>query len=71
MTTRAEHLKWCKDRANECLDKDNPTEAIACFISDVGKHPETEKIASSPLWAVGMMSANDVNATRKFINDWG
>lgn len=39
---RAEHLQWCKDRANEYVDKNNLSEAFASFQSDMTKHPETD-----------------------------
>lgn len=42
MKTRAEHLKWCKERANECLDNGNISEAFTSMASDLSKHPETE-----------------------------
>lgn len=29
---RSEHLQWCKDRALECLDRNDLTEALASFI---------------------------------------
>jgi hypothetical protein len=38
--TRAEHLAWCKERALEYLP-DDPAQAMASFVSDLGKHPET------------------------------
>lgn len=38
---RAEHLQWCKDRANEYVDNNDMTNAFASFQSDMSKHPET------------------------------
>jgi len=40
-TTRAEHLKWCKERALEYAKAGDNTNAFASFQSDMGKHPET------------------------------
>jgi hypothetical protein len=42
MTTRQEHLNWCKTRALEYANSGNYQEAIASMLSDLGKHPETE-----------------------------
>ncbi len=39
---RSEHLQWCKNRAMEYLGNGDPKNAIASFMSDMGKHPETE-----------------------------
>lgn len=40
--TRAEHLRWCKDRALEYARMGQPQEAMTSMFSDLGKHPETE-----------------------------
>lgn len=42
MTTREEHLKWCKTRALEYLESGDIHNAIASMMSDLGKHPETQ-----------------------------
>jgi hypothetical protein len=46
--TRAEHVKWCKQRARQEYDfkkADNPEEArqnaVNSMLSDLGKHAET------------------------------
>lgn len=41
MESRSEHLKWCKQRANECINRNDMAGAFASFCSDMGKHPET------------------------------
>lgn len=38
---RAEHLKWCKQRAIEYVQKGNLQEAYASMLSDLGKHEDT------------------------------
>lgn len=38
---RHEHVKWCKDRAIEYLDKGDTKNAVASFVSDMNKHDET------------------------------
>jgi hypothetical protein len=50
--TRAEHLKWCKDRAFELADQGDVIGAWGSFLSDMRKHPETEDHMALPL---GMM----------------
>lgn len=56
MTTRAEHLAWCKQRALAELEVPNEAEglknALASMASDLTKHPETETHAAIGL---GMM----------------
>jgi hypothetical protein len=42
--TRAEHVRWCKARALECLERDGMKEAIASMVSDLRKHPETQAL---------------------------
>jgi hypothetical protein len=37
---RASHLAWCKERALAYLPGD-AKQAVASFLSDLGKHPET------------------------------
>lgn len=49
---RAEHLKWCKQRALEYCDAGDVNQAWASMTSDLGKHPETENHAAIQL---GMM----------------
>lgn len=51
-TTRAEHLKWCKDRAMEYCNNGDLTNALASFASDLGEHEET---AGHPAIQLGMM----------------
>ena len=56
MTTRAEHLAWCKQRAHAELEVPNEAEGLknawASMASDLTKHPETETHAAIGL---GMM----------------
>lgn len=39
---REEHLQWCKDRANQYLDKGDVQGAFASFNSDMSNHQETK-----------------------------
>ncbi len=75
--TRADHLKWCKERALRELDfylaKADPTacnNAFSSIASDLGKHPETEGhsgiMLGMMMLLVGQLDAPD--AMRRFIN---
>jgi hypothetical protein len=41
MTTRNEHLVWCKERALDYVDKGDLQQAFLSMTSDLGKHSET------------------------------
>lgn len=47
-----EHLKWCKQRALEILDKGDLIGALTSMTSDMRKHPGTARNAGVEL---GMM----------------
>lgn len=67
---RKEHMEWAKGRANEYLDKGNREEAIASFMSDLGKHAETEQLQPMVMMYVMMMQDDSIEGTRGFINDF-
>lgn len=69
MRTRAEHLKWCKDRALEYADAGDYKNAIASMLSDLQKHEET-KINNSALHMLGILAAQsgNVEEVRRYIN---
>ena len=54
MTTRAEHLQWCKDRAMEYVKTGDYNQAITSMLSDLTKHPETEKSGTGICAQIGM-----------------
>jgi hypothetical protein len=68
MITRAEHLQWCKDRAMEYVNAGDYTNAITSMLSDLTKHPETEKSGTGICAQIGMMElmrgATKESATR-------
>lgn len=69
MTTRAEHLAWCKQRALEYVDEGDNNEALASMMSDLGKHPDTQGHGAIGL-GVAMAAAGALNSAdemRKFI----
>ena len=52
--TRAQHLRWVKDRANDYLEAGQPQQAWQRVISDLCKHSSTRGHAAIVL---GMMLA--------------
>ena len=64
--TRNEHLAWCKQRANDLVNKGRYLEAINSMISDLGKHPETA--SSIGIGAMLMLTVRDVPSARRYID---
>ena len=64
MTTRAEHMEWCKKRALDYVDRGDLTNAYASMGSDLGKHPETR---DHPAISLGMqlMMIGDLSTPEK------
>jgi hypothetical protein len=52
MTSRAEHLAWCKQRALEYVDAGDNQGAFTSMASDMSKHPDT---ANTDVQVLGMM----------------
>lgn len=52
MTTRTQHLDWCKQRAMEYCNNGDTHNAMASIMSDLTKHEETEDHSAIQL---GMM----------------
>ena len=48
MTTRAEHIVWCKSRALAHVKAGELTEAVASMVSDLGKHDATATALLNP-----------------------
>ena len=67
--TRAEHLRWAKDRALVYADMGDVSQAMASLGSDLNKHPETKGHAGMELMM--MLAVNGHLSTpreiRKFI----
>jgi hypothetical protein len=51
MTSRAEHLAWCKQRALEYVDAGDNQGAFESMASDMRKHPDT---ANTDVQVLGM-----------------
>ena len=56
--TRAEHLEWCKKRANEYIDRGDTINAFASFQSDMTKHPETANHLALELGTMLLVTGN-------------
>ncbi len=67
--TRAEHLKWCKDRALEYVDLGDTSQAYASMVSDMRKHTETENHSAIELGMMMLMGGHlsTQEEMRKFI----
>ena len=68
MEPRAEHLKWCKDRALEYLDAGDLNQAFTSFQSDMTKHPETKNHAALQI-AILLLFGGHLS-TDKEMRDW-
>lgn len=58
MMSRSEHLKWCKERANEYVEKGDLKNAFASFQSDMSKHPETQNHLALEMGTMLLISGN-------------
>lgn len=69
MSTRAEHLAWCKERALVYVDHGDLHQAFASMASDLSKHPETEKHGAIELGMMMLMGGflDTPQEMRKFI----
>jgi len=70
MTNRTEHLEWCKQRANEYVERNDLQNAFASFQSDMGKHPETANHIALELGTMLLISGNlsTAHQMREWIN---
>lgn len=66
--SRAEHLKWCKDRALEYVEQGDLGQAFASFQSDMRKHKETRDHIALNLGTMLLMSNN--LETEKQMKEW-
>lgn len=66
---RAEHLQWCKDRANEYLEKNDIQNGVASMLSNMDKHKETRGV-NKIVALLGIMAVenHDIDAAKRFVN---
>ena len=67
MKTRAEHMRWCKDRALEYVKSGDGQEAMSSMISDLRKHPETSSSVKIGFMVMTATNPKDLSAVRRFI----
>lgn len=69
LTTRAEHMAWCKQRALRYLNTPQWSESITSMMSDLGKHPDTANHAGIQLGMMLLMAGQlkTPDEMRKFI----
>lgn len=69
VVTRQEHIKWCKMRARQYLDKGDIENAWASMSSDLQKHPETANHSGLMLGTMQVMNGmlSTVDDMRRFI----
>ncbi len=67
--TKAEHLEWCRQRAEEWLAYGDVPNAVTKFMSDYDQHPECNIEVYSPILAMATKALydNDPAIAREFI----
>lgn len=67
--TRAEHLKWTKNRALEYVNMGDKDQALISMMSDLGKHQELRDHAAIQLTTMMISSGllNDMAKVRQHI----
>jgi len=70
MTTRAEHLEWCKQRAREYCDRGDAMNALTSMFSDLEQHPETAGHKGSQIGLMLMLGGqlSEPAEARRFID---
>ena len=56
MSTRQEHLDFCKQRAMEYVERNDLLNAVTSMMSDLTKHPETKSVGDA-LSGLGLLAA--------------
>lgn len=69
MTTRAEHLAWCKERAIDALDGGDMHAAVMSMISDLGKweKPLYDQSTLAMISTEGLMFCNTPQQVKHWI----
>jgi hypothetical protein len=70
--TRAEYMKWSKDRALKLLEDGKPEQAWTSMVSDLNKHPETAGHIGIKM-GINLLAANLMSTPaqiKKFIEDF-
>lgn len=67
--TRAEHVRWCKERARKYLRAGDAQQAVTSMLSDLGKHDATARLAET-VGMIGIMSARSLADAQRFVEDF-
>lgn len=67
---RAEHLRWCKDRATEYVTRGDLKNAVMSMLSDMEKHPETAFGKSPAGSTLAMLGAMEINNGPAAVQRW-
>ncbi len=65
---RAEHLQWCKDRANKLIEEGDLTQAFTSMQSDMGKHEGTAEHKALELGTL-LLIGGHLNTVKQML-DW-
>lgn len=65
MTTREDHLKWCKERAMEYVNNGDVQQGVTSMLSDLGKHPDTKSSVSFGVMI--SMTVHDRDSAKRFV----
>lgn len=65
--TRAEHMRWAKNRALDYVVHGDLNGALASLLSDVSKHDDTRDLASFVM-TLGPTHATSAASMRSFID---
>lgn len=65
MSTREEHLKWCKERAMEYVNSGDFQQGVTSMLSDLSKHPDTK--SSVGVGVMISMTVHDCAAAKRFV----
>lgn len=68
MMTRAEHLRWAKDRALEYAAMGDTSQTLASLGSDLNKHPDTAGHAGLELGT--MLAMGGFLSTAEELREW-
>lgn len=67
--TRAEHIKWCKERAIQEMEyTHDPKQGVISMMSDINKHPETANDTLTSLCMMTLMRPCTEKSVREFID---
>lgn len=71
--TREEHMKWCKDRAMDYVNRGDLQNAVLSMMSDLEKHEDTSlkkrggALAMLGLMAMQQAASNDRDGVVRYI----